>query len=225
MALRLFAPYAIALALISQPGSARAQEADGKAGELPSGSSKAFRARMMDWSAEAAPPAAPAAPMASQPPRPRALPRLSSHYGYRTDPIEGGRRLHAGIDIPGPAGSAVYSAAAGRVSFSGWRGGYGEMIEVDHGNGMTTRYAHLARSLVRPGMAVAQGERIALMGATGRATGNHLHFEVRKGGQPLDPTGFLTGGFRQVLPAAAPLERHEPHRSAFAQAKQAEANE
>ncbi len=227
MALRLFAPYAIALALISQPGSARAQEADGNPGELPSGGSKAFRARMMDWSAQAQTqaPAAPLAPAESKPAERHSLPRLSSHYGYRTDPIEGGRRLHAGIDIPGPAGSAVYSAAVGRVSFSGWRGGYGEMIEIDHGNGMSTRYAHLARSLVRPGMAVAQGERIALMGATGRATGNHLHFEVRKDGRPLDPTSFLTGGLRQVLPAAAPLERHEPHRSAFAQARQAEADE
>ena len=86
---------------------------------------------------------------------------------------------------------------------------------------MTTRYGHLSRSLVRPGMTVEQGEQIALMGATGRATGSHLHFEVRRDGHPLDPIGYLTHGVSQILPAAAPLQRAEPHLSAFAQAREA----
>ncbi|HTN14174.1 MAG TPA: M23 family metallopeptidase [Sphingomonadaceae bacterium] len=231
MPLRLFAPYAVAIALISEPGTACAEDAGTPQSELPSGAGATFRSRMMEWSAEAetppAPPALPAANVVQKAPRPRGQFHLSSHYGYRIDPIDGSRRLHAGIDIPGPAGSPVYSAATGRVSFSGRRGAYGEMIEIDHGNGMSTRYAHLSRSLVQPGTIVAQGERIALMGSTGRSTGNHLHFEVRKGGLPLDPIGFLDspgedGGYRRILPAAAPLERHEPHRSAFAQAREAE---
>lgn len=224
MSFRLLASTAIALALIFQPIPAFAEETDGSSGELPAGN--AFRSRMMDWSAPS-----PETKEVKQAPAvkciaaPRTLPRLSSHYGYRTDPIEGGKRLHSGIDIPGPIGSAVYAAAAGRVSFAGRRGGYGEMVEIDHGNGLVTRYAHLSNSLVRPGMRVEQGERIALMGATGRATGSHLHFEVRSGGQALDPLSFLTGGYRQIMPNAAPLERLEPHISPFARAKTAEAGQ
>lgn len=223
MSLRLLAPSAIALALIFQPIPALAGET-GPAGELPAGN--AFRSRMMDWSAHPPEPEEDRqAPSMKRVPAPHTLPRLSSHYGYRTDPIEGGRRLHGGIDIPGPIGSAVYAAAAGRVSFAGWRGGYGEMVEIDHGNGLATRYAHLSHSLVRPGMRVEQGERIALMGATGRATGSHLHFEVRSDGRALDPLGFLTGGYRQILPDAAPLKPLERHISPFARAKAAETAE
>ncbi|WP_054529164.1 M23 family metallopeptidase [Erythrobacter sp. SG61-1L] len=207
---------ALAGALIAAPPAALA---GGE--ELPSGADAAFRQRMMEWR-----PQSTVAPVQTEPPAPprkarAVLPRLSSQYGYRTDPLEGGVRLHAGIDIPGPAGSSVYAAAGGRIVYTGWRGGYGEMVEIDHGGGLTTRYAHLSLSLVSPGAEVAQGQRIALMGATGRATGSHLHFEVRRGGRPLDPLGFLTSDTRQILPAAAPLERSAPYISAFARAREA----
>ncbi|WP_336980680.1 M23 family metallopeptidase [Altererythrobacter fulvus] len=220
MPLRLPAFVALACALIAAPQAATAGDV-----ELPSGADAAFRQRMMDWRPQ---PAA-ASPQTEPPVQVRnarpVLPRLSSHYGYRTDPLQGDVRLHAGIDIPGPAGSPVYAAASGRVSFSGWRGGYGEMVEIDHGGGLRTRYAHLSHSLVSPGIEVTQGQQIALMGATGRATGSHLHFEVRRAGRPLDPLGFLTGDTRQILPAASALERAEPHLSSFAQTRETEAGQ
>lgn len=157
-----------------------------------------------------------------------ALPRISSPFGERADPFHGARRAHRGVDLPGRSGSPVLAAAPGIVRFVGRRGGYGEMIELDHMNGATTRYAHLSRAMVRPGDMVAQGSQIAMMGATGRATGSHLHFELLIGGRAVDPIAYM-GAAGSARAASLPAYRAEgpmapppaPHRSAFARARDA----
>jgi murein DD-endopeptidase MepM/ murein hydrolase activator NlpD len=110
---------------------------------------------------------------------------VSSTYGVR------GVRHHDGLDIRGGAGTAIHAARDGRVSYSGWMRGYGNIVILDHGSGVTTRYAHASELLVRAGERVQRGQTIARVGATGNATGNHLHFEVRWGHHPIDPTRIL----------------------------------
>lgn len=121
---------------------------------------------------------------------------VSSSYGYRADPFTGGAAFHAGLDFPGPMGSIIYAAAKGRVSFVGQRQGYGNCIEIDHGNGLMTRYAHLSRFGARVGEKVEGGTAIAAMGSTGRSTGPHLHFEVRINDRPVNPRPFLEAARR-----------------------------
>jgi murein DD-endopeptidase MepM/ murein hydrolase activator NlpD len=116
---------------------------------------------------------------------------ISSNFGLRQDPIDGATRFHDGVDIAAPAGSAIKAAASGKVTFSGNRAGYGNMVEVDHGGGLVTRYSHNAVNLVAAGDEVQTGQSIALVGSTGRSTGPHLHFEVRKAGKPINPTVLL----------------------------------
>lgn len=116
---------------------------------------------------------------------------VSSSYGYRADPFTGGAAFHAGLDFPGPMGSPIYAAAKGTVSFVGPRQGYGNCIEIDHGNGLMTRYGHLSGFRSRVGEKVDAGTLIGAMGSTGRSTGSHLHFEVRVNGQPVNPRPFL----------------------------------
>jgi len=116
---------------------------------------------------------------------------VSSSYGYRSDPFTGGAAFHAGLDFPGPMGSPIYAAAKGKVSFVGQRQGYGNCIEISHGNGLMTRYGHLSAFGVRVGQDVDGGTRIAAMGSTGRSTGSHLHFEVRVNNRPMNPRPFL----------------------------------
>lgn len=116
---------------------------------------------------------------------------VSSSYGYRSDPFTGGAAFHAGLDFPGPLGSPIYAAAKGKVSFVGQRQGYGNCIEISHGNGLMTRYGHLSAFGVRVGQDVDGGTRIAAMGSTGRSTGSHLHFEVRVNNRPMNPRPFL----------------------------------
>jgi murein DD-endopeptidase MepM/ murein hydrolase activator NlpD len=118
--------------------------------------------------------------------------RLTSAYGWRRDPINGAAKFHKGADIAMPVGQDVPTARAGSVSFAGTRSGYGLTVEVDHGDGVVTRYAHLSEMQVKAGDAVAAGQVIAKSGATGRATGPHLHFEVLEGGRPVDPAGWLS---------------------------------
>jgi len=131
----------------------------------------------------------------------------SSPFGRRTDPIDGDPRFHAGVDLSAPEGTPVGATAPGRVRFAGPAGGYGNLVIVDHGEhdgGVESRYAHLASVAVRPGQRVAAGETVGAVGMTGRATGPHLHFEVRDGGRPVDPLGarsplkFSTGGSKPV---------------------------
>jgi murein DD-endopeptidase MepM/ murein hydrolase activator NlpD len=146
---------------------------------------------MTDWSAPEPVLTLPreVAPSANR--EPARMPRLSSHYGYRVDPLHHTGRMHYGLDIPGPLGTPVLASAQGHVAFAGPAGSYGQMVEIDHGGGLRTRYAHLSRLLVRPGEAVGTRQTIALMGSTGRSTGSHLHFEVRVNGRATDPAPLL----------------------------------
>ena len=123
--------------------------------------------------------------------RPTGSPMLTSSYGYRRDPFTGAPAFHAGVDFPGAYGQPILAAAAGRVGYVGGRPGYGNVVEVDHGNGIMTRYAHLSGFGVRVGQDVARGQAVARMGSTGRSTGTHLHFEVRVNGAPINPRRFL----------------------------------
>ncbi|WP_084607210.1 murein hydrolase activator EnvC family protein [Leptolyngbya iicbica] len=117
--------------------------------------------------------------------------RMTSGFGYRRHPILGTSRLHAGVDFGAPTGTTIYAADSGRVIFSGWRGGYGNTVIVDHGGGITTLYAHCSRLFVSAGQAVSQGQAIAAVGSTGLSTGPHLHFEVRQNGSPVNPMAYL----------------------------------
>lgn len=120
--------------------------------------------------------------------------RITSRFGVRTDPITGRRARHGGLDFGAAPNSTVEATAPGRVVEAGWRGAYGKLVEVDHGLGLTTRYAHLSRTLVRVGDLVAPGDPVGIIGSTGRSTGRHLHYEIRLDGRPLDPAGFLEAG-------------------------------
>lgn len=121
---------------------------------------------------------------------------LTSGFGARYDPFGRGRRFHSGIDLAARVGDSVMAMAAGRVAFSGWQGGYGYIVEVDHGNGYRTKYAHNSKLLVRVGQRVEVGQVVAKAGSTGRSTGAHLHVEVWKGGRAVDPRPFLDQGRR-----------------------------
>jgi murein DD-endopeptidase MepM/ murein hydrolase activator NlpD len=116
---------------------------------------------------------------------------VSSAFGTRDDPISSKKRYHAGIDIAVPAGAEIKAASSGTVTFSGTASGYGKVVEIDHGGGMVTRYAHNAANLVTAGQEIRTGDVIAIVGRTGRATGVHLHFEVRQDGKPVDPMPLL----------------------------------
>lgn len=122
---------------------------------------------------------------------PAAGKHISSGFGYRSDPFSGGPAFHAGLDFKGPTGAPVYAAARGRVAFVGRHAGYGNSVEIDHGNGLRTRYAHMSEFRARSGESVRAGQVIGAVGSTGRSTGPHLHFEVRLHGQPVNPRPFL----------------------------------
>ncbi len=123
--------------------------------------------------------------------QPTTAPMQTSSYGYRRDPFNGHAAFHAGIDFPGRFGQPINAAAGGKISFVGQRQGYGNVVEVEHGNGLMTRYAHLSGFASRVGQTVARGDTIGRMGSTGRSTGTHLHFEVRLNGQAINPRRFL----------------------------------
>lgn len=116
---------------------------------------------------------------------------MSSGYGYRRDPFTGGGAMHNGIDFKGPHGQPILSAAKGTVTHAGWKSGYGKTVEITHGNGLMTRYAHLSRIGVSSGQKIQQGIQLGAMGSTGRSTGTHLHFEVRLNGKAVNPRPFL----------------------------------
>ncbi|MEQ8311881.1 MAG: M23 family metallopeptidase [Sphingopyxis sp.] len=116
---------------------------------------------------------------------------MSSGFGYRRDPFTGAGAMHAGVDFRGPVGTPILAAAPGRVSFVGVKSGYGKVVEIDHGQGIMTRYAHLSGFASKVGAQVTAGQQIAKMGSTGRSTGSHLHFEVRLNGVAVNPRRFL----------------------------------
>ena len=116
-----------------------------------------------------------------------------SGFGFRPDPFSGRAALHTGLDFPAEVGTPVRAAAGGVVVSAGWHAQYGQVLEIDHGNGLTTLYAHLSRALVSPGDIVRRAQQVAEVGNTGRSTGPHLHFEVLMQGVPQDPARFLAG--------------------------------
>ena len=118
--------------------------------------------------------------------------RISSHFGYRTDPFNKSKRMHSGVDFSAKRGTLVRSIRDGIISFIGQRGGYGNVVEVTHGNGLMSRYAHLKRSRGRLKQKVFKGSVIAEVGTTGRSTGPHLHLEVLKHGQRKNPADYLS---------------------------------
>jgi len=117
--------------------------------------------------------------------------RITSRFGFRRDPFNGRGAMHNGIDFRGATGSPIYAAGGGKVVFAGRRRGYGKVVEIGHGDGMMTRYAHLSRIDVARGDAIAGGEVLGGLGSTGRSTGPHLHFEVRINGRAVNPRPFL----------------------------------
>jgi murein DD-endopeptidase MepM/ murein hydrolase activator NlpD len=118
---------------------------------------------------------------------------LGSSFGNREDPFTGRRAFHAGLDFTAAPGTAIHAAAGGTVVFAGFKPDYGWVVEIEHGNGLMTRYAHASRLLVKSGALVTPGDRIAEVGSTGRSTGPHLHFEVLRNGEAADPRRYLAG--------------------------------
>lgn len=118
---------------------------------------------------------------------------VTSFYGRRSSPFTGEAKMHQGLDIAAPMGSPIRSAASGTVVRAGTADDYGNFIEIAHGYGVTTRYAHASKILVKPGTRVSKGDLIGLVGATGRTTGPHLHYEVEVGGRRVDPSNFIRG--------------------------------
>lgn len=117
--------------------------------------------------------------------------KLSSDYGMRTHPVLGGRRSHNGVDLAGPTGTPVYATADGVVGKAQYFGSYGNYIQIEHGGELETRYAHLSGYTVAAGQKVRKGDLIGYIGSTGRSTGPHLHYEVRIGGEPVDPRPYM----------------------------------
>lgn len=118
---------------------------------------------------------------------------ISSHFGYRSDPFTGHGAFHAGVDFAGVPGSKVLAVGPGIVSFSGYKNGYGNVVEITHPTGYLTRYGHNSRNLVRVGQNVERNQAIAVIGSTGRSTGTHVHFEVERDGKVLNPMRYLQG--------------------------------
>ena len=119
---------------------------------------------------------------------------VTSNFGNRTDPFLNRAAFHSGMDFRAGTGTPVLAAAAGTVTFAGANGGYGKMVEIDHGNGLATRYAHMSQVGVSVGQSITGGQQVGLSGSTGRSTGPHLHFEVRRNGSAIDPARFIAAG-------------------------------
>jgi murein DD-endopeptidase MepM/ murein hydrolase activator NlpD len=123
---------------------------------------------------------------------------FSSGFGVRTDPFLGRPAMHTGLDFRASMGDPVRATANGKVATAGWAGGYGRMVEIDHGNGLSTRYGHLSEIDVKVGDAIMIGQVVGLVGSTGRSTGPHLHYETRIDGEAVDPQKFLRAGVRMT---------------------------
>jgi murein DD-endopeptidase MepM/ murein hydrolase activator NlpD len=194
-------PAFLLLMTAAAPGWAQDHVAGSAAAQAPPpvrlGDSGDYRTRMLAWSDtgrsnEISAVSAPL-PMMHQ----------TSSFGTRKDPMRGSLRFHAGMDLRGIAGAPVSASADGVVASTGRGGGYGNMVEIDHGAGISTRYAHLSSIVVFRGDRVSRGEVIGAVGSTGRSTGSHLHYEVRVKGLPADPELFLSS--TMVATMAPPL--------------------
>ncbi|MGB0671533.1 MAG: peptidoglycan DD-metalloendopeptidase family protein [Rhodospirillales bacterium] len=119
---------------------------------------------------------------------------ITSSFGKRRDPVNNKWAMHYGLDLGGPMGSTIYSTAPGVVTHAGWKGNYGRLVEIDHGNGLRTRFGHLKKVLVKKGQKVEFRDKIGLLGNSGRSTGAHLHYEVVFNKKPVDPTKFIKAG-------------------------------
>jgi len=134
---------------------------------------------------------------------------LTSSFGYRRDPFTGQAAKHSGLDFRGPMGAPIYAAANGRVSFVGERSGYGNVVDISHGNGLMTRYAHMSKFSARVGEKVEAGEVIGAIGSSGRSTGPHLHFEVRINDRAVNPRPFLEAAPHVLEEARAARPEHD----------------
>lgn len=123
--------------------------------------------------------------------------RVTSNFGYRKDPFHGGQKFHAGMDFGAKAGTPVYATGDGYIKRARWAGGYGNLIEIEHGFGYQTRFGHLSKILVSEGQFVRRGELVGLVGSTGRSTAPHLHYEVRINGAPTQPADHMQIVFNQ----------------------------
>jgi murein DD-endopeptidase MepM/ murein hydrolase activator NlpD len=117
--------------------------------------------------------------------------RFTSKFGPRRDPKTGGRRMHKGVDFAAPNGTPLYATADGVVTHAGWSSGYGRLVKIQHEFGIETRYAHMSKLRAKVGQRVSRGDRIGDMGASGRVTGVHLHYEVRVGGRAVNPMIYI----------------------------------
>jgi murein DD-endopeptidase MepM/ murein hydrolase activator NlpD len=126
--------------------------------------------------------------------------QLGSPFGVRGDPMNGHSAFHTGVDLLAPYMTPIYATAPGVVTFSGYRDDYGKVVEIDHGNGISTRYAHMHRQIVSVGQHVAAHQQIGFLGSTGRATGPHVHYEVLVNGEPQDPQKFI--GLGHLVPVS-----------------------
>ncbi|HEY9091167.1 MAG TPA: M23 family metallopeptidase [Parasphingorhabdus sp.] len=132
--------------------------------------------------------------------------RLTSSYGFRSDPFKGRRASHKGLDMAGPVGTPIYATADGIVGRAQWLGGYGNYVEINHGNEIQTRYGHMSRLNVKPNTRVKSGDLIGFMGSTGRSTGSHLHYEVRIAGEAVNPVPFMQSNDFLLSQKATPGE-------------------
>lgn len=130
--------------------------------------------------------------------------KLTSSYGFRSDPFQGRRARHKGLDMAGPIGTPIYATADGIVGRSQWVNGYGNYIEINHGNEIQTRYGHMSRLNVKANTRVKSGDLIGFMGSTGRSTGSHLHYEVRIAGEAVNPIPFMQSGDFLLAQKATP---------------------
>ncbi len=128
---------------------------------------------------------------------------LTSSFGTRNDPFNGRHRMHQGIDIPGAIGTPIYATADGVVERAQWVNGYGNLVELNHGNGLQTRYGHMSKLIAQPNQRVRRGQLIGLMGSTGRSTGSHLHYEVRIAGAAVNPMPYIEGTNYEIALADA----------------------
>jgi murein DD-endopeptidase MepM/ murein hydrolase activator NlpD len=184
-----FVMFLAAILALSLPGLANAAaRPDGGAARTSRGNAD-YHALFLAWrQAEQSEQAEVAIPSG----RPVDSANLTSGFGVRSDPFRASAAMHPGIDLAAPLGTPVYATADGIVDRSEWNdGGYGNLIEIDHGQGIQTRYGHLSQRIAQAGQAVRRGDLIGLMGSTGRSTGSHLHYEVRVAGRAIDPTPFV----------------------------------